>query len=89
MIPTIETICEDLKAGTITVQQAIGWLYMHAEGATSELRDHFAANALTLGGEFFHILGNGCNTPKTVSEAAYQIADAMLKAREPQHGGDK
>lgn len=45
------------------------------------LRDYFAAKALTLGGEFFHILGNGCNTPKTVAEAAYQIADEMLKAR--------
>jgi hypothetical protein len=45
------------------------------------LRDFFAAKALTLGGEFFHNLGNGCDTETTVAEAAYQIADAMLKAR--------
>jgi len=43
VIPTIETICEDLKAGKITVQQAIAWLYQHAEGAANEQRDFLAA----------------------------------------------
>jgi len=45
------------------------------------MRDYFAAKSLTLGGEFFHNLGNGCDTPETVAAAAYQIADALLKAR--------
>lgn len=45
------------------------------------LRDYFAAKALALGGEFFHNYGNGCNDPEAISQAAYQIADAMLKAR--------
>ena len=46
------------------------------EGMT--LRQYFAAKALSLGGEFFHNLGNGCDTPETISIAAYQIADAMI-----------
>lgn len=29
MIPTIEQICDDLKAGRITLIQAIKWLLMH------------------------------------------------------------
>lgn len=45
------------------------------------LRDYFAAKALSLGGEFFHNLGNGCDTAETVSIAAYQIADAMIATR--------
>ena len=58
------------------------------EGASSfqqfsgmSLRDWLAAESLNLGGEFFANLGNGCATPETVAEAAYMIADAMLKAR--------
>lgn len=53
----------------------------------TDLRDYFAGQALALGGEWFQHLGNGCDTPDTVSQAAYQVADAMLKARgtgEPQ-----
>lgn len=79
MIPTIEQIIEDLAAGSITKQQAISWMHIHAEGAANELRDHFAANAMTEvlaqkdahdGREWFN-----------VAWIAYQIADAMLAER--------
>lgn len=88
MIPTIEQIVEDLKAGTITASQAVTWLHQHAQGAANELRDMFAGLALQ---------GMLCNgfMPSEVSQhgripydypgAAYEMADAMLKAREPQH----
>jgi hypothetical protein len=46
VIPTIETIVEDLAAGKITKQQAIQWLQQHAEDAGRDMRDEFAANAL-------------------------------------------
>lgn len=94
MIPTIETICEDLAAGKITVQQAIGWLYVHAEGATNGLRDHFAAAALT--GFCANSYSDGVQKPlslasvKEMAEIAFSQADAMLAAREPQsHEGEK
>ncbi len=29
MIPTIEQICDDLKAGNITLEQAVNWLIEH------------------------------------------------------------
>ena len=45
------------------------------------LRDQFARAALSLGGEFFHGYKNGCDSAEHIAEAAYQIADAMLKAR--------
>ena len=92
MIPSIETICEDLAAGKITVQNAISWLYMHAEGATGELRDSFAMAALQ------GMLNADYATPdlrksgeerfvnqewvSLCGEQAYRFADAMLKARE-------
>lgn len=81
MIPTIEQIVEDLAAGAITKAQAVTWLYMHAEGSANELRDHFAASALT---------GAMASTPKQDDDAtamkltaaiAYGIADAMLLER--------
>ena len=46
LIPTIETIVEDLAAGTISKQQAIVWLHIHAEDAGMDLRDSFAMAAL-------------------------------------------
>lgn len=91
MIPTIEQICEDLKAGTITVQQAISWLHQHAAGAANDLRDHFAAQALV---ECIRVaadqtpLAPGAPAPvltELFDKAAaysYYAADAMLTARE-------
>lgn len=80
MIPSIETICEDLVAGRITVQQAVGWLHQHAEGAANDLRDHFAGLALAgrmqqddTGLSVPHVL------PRIAAEC-YLIADAMLAA---------
>lgn len=85
MIPTIETICEDLKAGTISVQQAIAWLHQHAEGAANDLRDAFAMAALPA------LIAVSKDVPNVnrfdVSGEAYHFADAMLNAREPQHDG--
>lgn len=46
MIPTIETIVEQLLAGECTKSQAINWLHMHAEDAGRDLRDEFAGQAL-------------------------------------------
>lgn len=54
----------------------VGWSY-----AGLTVRDYFAARALTLGGEFFHNFGNGCDSAEHVAQAVYQIADAMLAAR--------
>ena len=45
------------------------------------LRDYFAEGALSLGGEFFHGFGNGCDDAQDIADACYLIADAMLKAR--------
>ena len=88
MIPTIETICEDLAAGRITVQQAIAWLYQHVEANTD--RDMFAGLALqglcaNSGGPFQASPASGwalvnC-TIDAVAQEAYSLADAMLKAR--------
>lgn len=79
MIPTIETIIEDLLAGTITKQQAVTWLHMHAEDAYRTLRDDFAAAALT--GLMSNPVGAHHHHAK-LAEFAYMSADAMLKARE-------
>jgi hypothetical protein len=43
------------------------------------LRDYFAAQALALGGEYFH--RNAAEGPATVATVAYEIADAMLLER--------
>lgn len=85
MIPTIETICEDLKAGKITVGQAVSWLHQHAEGSANESRDMFAAMAMQ--GLLANSYNDGEHKPLSlataldVSEMAYRQADAMLKAR--------
>ena len=78
MIPSIETIAEDLAAGRITTAQAIAWLYQHAEGATDDLRDHFAANAIT-----GCLPGSAFSTGELQIKAqwAYRMADAMLSER--------
>ena len=76
MIPSIETIAEDLAAGRITTAQAIAWLYQHAEGATDDLRDHDAAQALIAN----HSDGN-YSSPEDTANWCYSMADAMLEAR--------
>ena len=76
MIPTIETICVDLKAGKITVQQAIAWLHQHAEGSANELRDMFAAAALQGLCANAHI-----NPDVQYGPMAYKLADDMLRNR--------
>lgn len=80
MIPTIETIVEDLLAGSITKQQALAWLFMHAEGSANELRDYFAAKATDedIAEHGQHLLGKYQNWREV---ARYRHADAMLKAR--------
>jgi hypothetical protein len=79
MIPTIEQIVEDLLAGTITKQQAVGWLHQHAEGAANDMRDMFAGAALQglCGGTpGAHLV------PPNAATLAYEYADAMLAARD-------
>jgi hypothetical protein len=90
MIPSIETIVEDLYARTITRQQAIGWLHQHAEHAGRDLRDEFAEFALQ------GWLANPSSWEPTQADksvesfdnmtevsalAAYKFADAMLIER--------
>jgi hypothetical protein len=91
MIPTIETIIEDLIAGRITKPAAITWLLQHAEDAHADLRDHFASQCVAgllanSGGPVQHSPMSGwdfCNcTPNNVAQTAYGMADAMMKARE-------
>ncbi len=82
MIPTIEQIVEDVKAGTITTAQAVSWLHAHAEGVANDLRDHFAAMAMQ--GLLSNINSNGETLKKympAIALEAYQFADAMLKAK--------
>jgi hypothetical protein len=84
VIPTIETICEDLAAGKITVQQAIAWLHQHAEGAANDLRDHFAGIALPglLVRSWEDASGKvPANVHELWANAAYKLADEMLKRR--------
>lgn len=83
MIPTIETIAEDLAAGRISIAQAIAWLHQHAEGSANELRDHFAGLAmqgLVAAGKYSVGMGEPPES-KQYAEKAYRQADAMMIAR--------
>lgn len=83
MIPTIETIIEDLLAGKISKAQAVSWLYVHAEDAGSSLRDDFAGQAM----QAMITKSNGQDTTggkkgvPLVAQYAYEYADAMLAER--------
>ncbi len=79
MIPSIETIVEDLLAENITKQQAIAWLHQHAADAASHLRHDFPAADLPCvyaeGGIY------GPERAAQVAQYSYVIADAMLAER--------
>jgi len=85
MIPTIETIVEDLIAGVMTARQAISWLHQHAADGTAELRDMFACAALE--GLLANSYADGVRKPLSLAnhvemaEMAYRQAEAMLEAR--------
>lgn len=80
MIPSIETIVEDLLAGRMTAATAIEYLHMHAEDAGRTLRDDFAAAALQ---GWLTSFGPGdAAKPASVASFAYECADAMLAERE-------
>lgn len=92
MIPSIETIVEDLLAGTITKQQALAWLFEHAEDAAYDLRDHFAAEAMnaelassSFGEAAERLAEAAIKADRSIEEQiafnAYNLADAMLKRR--------
>lgn len=83
MIPTIETIVEDLAAGTITKQQAIAWLNQHAEDAGFDLRDTFAAAAMPVVAAGMHDTPRreGITAGQHVAEIAYAIAERMMAER--------
>ena len=78
MIPTIETIVEDLVTGQIPKWQAVSWLLQHAEEAHRDLRDYFAAKALeaVLHADLEKRLGSD-----EIASNAYHVADAMLAER--------
>lgn len=96
MIPSIETIVEDLLAGTITKQQAIAWLNQHADTAYASLRDEFAAAAmqgmLGLVGKWtpFTLFTHTITYPshELVAQKAYAAADAMLAERAKPQGAN-
>lgn len=79
MIPTIETIVNDLITGRMKAEVAIAYLYEHLKLAGSSdddgLRDTFALGAMT------GILANTDNDADKIAEWAYHHADAMMKAR--------
>lgn len=79
MIPSIETIVEGLADGTYTKSQAVSWLYQHAEGVATDLRDHFAAQQLVA------FRAHPANEAKAnlshVADYCYAMADAMLAKR--------
>jgi hypothetical protein len=77
MIPSIETIVEGLLDGTYSKQQAIAWLNQHAEDAGYCLRDQFAGQAIA-----GRMTDYGSARMSEAVNEAYQVADAMLKARE-------
>ena len=79
MIPSIETIAEDLAAGRINIAQAIAWLHQHAEGSANELRDHFAGLAMQLA--FSSPIESSQDGKEYIAMHAYKMADAMLDAR--------
>lgn len=82
MIPTIETIVEELIAGTMSKLEAIGWLHAHAEDAGQDLRD---AVAMSAGWLHAHAedaeKGQIMSEELTGSEAVYGFA-AWLTTRE-------
>lgn len=77
MIPTIETIVEDVTACRIDKSLAVSWLYQHAAGAIGELRDAFAMAALQ--GIMTHDVK--VKDRELIAADAYLMADAMLKER--------
>jgi len=70
MIPDLAKILEMFKAGECTMTQALGWIECHMENA--DLRDHFAGQVAS---------GDHTGSPDMQAKWAYQVADAMLKAR--------
>jgi methylmalonyl-CoA mutase N-terminal domain/subunit len=61
----------------VRIEFSSGEVEYHECHAGMSLRDYFAGQAFALGGEWFHNSGS-----TNVAETAYEIADAMLKARE-------
>ena len=80
MIPDIQSIIAMLLAGECTSEQAEAWIYTHMEN--SDLRDQFAGMAMQgmlvdLTKAFY-----GIDWQTRLTESSYDIADAMLKARQ-------
>ncbi len=74
MIPSIEDILADLMNGRMTFATAKAYIEQHLQLAqdNTDLRDHFAAKAMQ-----GLLAKNGSCHPAD----AYDMADAMLKAR--------
>lgn len=93
MIPSIETIIEDLMAGSIKKHQAITWLLQHSENANQDLRDFFASGVCaamvsTIRTDDDYYRAKTCATNMGFNGLSdwfafdsYKQADAMLKAR--------
>jgi hypothetical protein len=75
VIPTIEQILEDYKAGRCSLGEALCWIDAHHE--KSQMRDAFAMSALPA-----HFSdGENHGMYDDAAEWSYAIADAMMKAR--------
>ena len=86
MIPTIETIVEDLIAGKITKSQAVTWLLQHADDAHGDLRDYFAGKALQGFISAMPHMGTlrshtGEVNEESIAAQCFAFADAMLAER--------
>lgn len=86
MIPTIDQILAEVKAGTLEIGQASRWMNQHMESFASEmgmwnLRDHFAG--IILG----RMLAKHQTTPYSpdtrdaLATECYYMADGMIKMR--------
>ena len=76
MIPSIEDILAYYKAGDCTLEKALGWIEQHQEN--TDLRDHFAGLAMQ-----GYIVGTEAPKCAHIASVAYEMSDAMLKARKP------
>jgi hypothetical protein len=88
MIPDIEDILTDIRAGRISLDQALNWINQHLEmaraaGEVETLRDHFAAQALpavirSCAGD---TRDSGETQEAMFARRSYEVADAMLAQR--------
>lgn len=95
MIPDMNQIIDGLLSGQYSREQALAWLdeHMKLAGDSDDLRDYFAAKAMQAMATTDMVPGEACDALVAAAAAAgqdpvyrlalnaYEVADAMLKAR--------